>query len=118
LIEAHLDVRFDNEPWPKETYTIHLICLRRLYISHLEILRYLIAPALQDLTIRVFQHELLLDDVERFMERSLCDIRRFAIRGFPDTPQVTSTLQKFPFIVELGIFIDDASSPAAEWQMT
>ncbi|KAJ7483547.1 hypothetical protein FB451DRAFT_1129456, partial [Mycena latifolia] len=33
LVEARIDITFNNEPWPESPHIIDLICLRRLYVS-------------------------------------------------------------------------------------
>ncbi|KAF7345525.1 F-box domain-containing protein [Mycena venus] len=112
LVEVRIAISFDVEPWPDVRETIDLPYLRRLYVSYPEVLDYLRAPALEGLALWVGKDaDNFLPNVESFLDRSACSVRRFSLRGFPDAHTTTKMLEKIPSITELAITIEysDAS---------
>ncbi|KAJ7691919.1 hypothetical protein B0H17DRAFT_1200775 [Mycena rosella] len=106
LVDARIEIAFDIEPWQQHGDIITLPCLRRLYVSHTGVLRYLRTPALQDIGFfrREDDHDLLLR-LDPLLVRSTCHLRRFCFRGSPDLRGVSEILQKYPSITELAIMI-------------
>ncbi|KAJ6568418.1 hypothetical protein DFH09DRAFT_1363119 [Mycena vulgaris] len=105
LVEARIEILFDEEPWPEPGETIALLRLRRLYVSDASILDYLTTPALQELTLytRGGGDPGLHHPLESFFVRSACNLRRLCFRGTPNAYQVRDTIRKFPCITELAI---------------
>ncbi|KAJ7693193.1 hypothetical protein B0H17DRAFT_1200014 [Mycena rosella] len=50
LVDAHISLALDDGPWLEQADSIGLEQLRRLFVSHSEILTYLKAPALKELS--------------------------------------------------------------------
>ncbi|KAJ6530794.1 hypothetical protein DFH09DRAFT_1044749 [Mycena vulgaris] len=108
LVQARVDVKFDEGPWPPFSQVVALLHLRQLYVSRVDILTYLRAPALQEITI---QHTLnddptLLRHLEAFIGRSGCTLRRLCLRSSPGANVTTQILRKYPSVTELGIVIN------------
>ncbi|KAJ7648296.1 hypothetical protein DFH06DRAFT_574628 [Mycena polygramma] len=105
LVEARISIAFDPEPWPDFKEITDLIFLRRLFISHAEILDYLTTPHLEELAI-----DLLADEPAGFINRLLassCPLRILTLAGGPTLHPMTEILRNFPSIVELRIaFLD------------
>jgi hypothetical protein len=105
LVEAHIRVDFDDEPWPASNEPIDLSGLRRLYVSHLEILDFLKAPILEGLVFWVERDDLsdILLILEAFVDRSACLLRRLYLKGSPDSHATTHILRSLPSVIELVI---------------
>ncbi|KAJ7483458.1 hypothetical protein FB451DRAFT_1555422 [Mycena latifolia] len=106
LVEARIMINFDTEPWPEQVDIIGLLHLRRLYVSLPETLRYLRTPALQEVAFRIYEDGSdpdLFSDIESFVVRSACNLRRVCFKGVPDTPTISDILHKAPSITELAI---------------
>ncbi|KAJ6458412.1 hypothetical protein C8R47DRAFT_1328241 [Mycena vitilis] len=105
LVEARISIAFDPEPWPNFKEITDLIFLRRLFVSHAEILDYLNTPHLEELAI-----ELLADERAGFIDRLLassCSLRIVTLAGGPTLQPMTEILRNFPSIVELRVaFLD------------
>ncbi|KAJ7498105.1 hypothetical protein B0H11DRAFT_2383026 [Mycena galericulata] len=117
LVEARVRVNFDNtDPWPDSGETIQLLHLRRLDVSHVEILDYLSTPVLEDAALNCTEEEdtdfytLLVT----FLIRSSCPLRRLCIRGSPDPHAAAAVLQKISSVTELAILITNAASQETE----
>ncbi|KAJ7706735.1 hypothetical protein B0H17DRAFT_1001168 [Mycena rosella] len=109
LVEAHIYVVFNDLPWP-DSDEINLLLLRRLFISHSEILEYLMAPAIQELAYAVREDEgpdPLLLHLEAFVERSGCRLRRLCLVGKPTADTAVGILRRILSVSELGIITDD-----------
>jgi hypothetical protein len=118
LVEAYVVVSFDYDPWPVDPTTpetIPLAHLRQLYMSDVNVLRYLKAPALEELAFRYpeYPEDTPASDFLRFFQpffdRSGCPLRRLCLQGFPEADGTTQILGKLPFITELVIMIDEAN---------
>ncbi|KAJ7693336.1 hypothetical protein B0H17DRAFT_1059790 [Mycena rosella] len=109
LVQARIDVKFDaDEPWPDHSNaddSLRLRRLRRLYLSHPGILNYLTTPALQAIYVGIEDDEEPIDFLEPFLIRSLCNLTRLCLAGFPNSHQLTGILRKVPSIVELEILV-------------
>ncbi|KAJ7691952.1 hypothetical protein B0H17DRAFT_1062243 [Mycena rosella] len=106
LVEARISINFDEEAWPEQEAILDLSRLRRLYVSHTNIFNYLRTPALQELACNFWRddpNQLLLPDLDRFLIRSACNLRRVCLRGSPDVPTSSEILQKYPSVTELMI---------------
>ncbi|KAJ6552819.1 hypothetical protein B0H19DRAFT_1377617 [Mycena capillaripes] len=109
LIEARIIVQFDFEPWPALAETIELPCLRRLFVSNLEILEYLRFPVLEKFAGDVHASD-LLKLVEPALALSQCPLHHLCLNGHFDARTTVEVLQKFPSITDLAILIN---TPAA-----
>ncbi|KAJ6530824.1 hypothetical protein DFH09DRAFT_1284992 [Mycena vulgaris] len=113
LVEASVFVRFDNEePWPEDAEIINLMCLQRLFVSHPEVMRYLKAPALHAISIRVIQSEEPIHHLEPFLLRSSCNLRTLGLQGSPNSLQVVAILRQVPSIITLGILVEQLDASA------
>ncbi|KAJ6471862.1 hypothetical protein C8R45DRAFT_874684 [Mycena sanguinolenta] len=105
LVEAR--IRFENydDPQPE---LIDLPHLRRLRLSNPKALDNIRAPALEELSFWVppIQPPDVLA-VQAFVDHSACPLRRLSLGGFPDAQTTIQMLQKFAFITELVVIIDD-----------
>ncbi|KAF7371151.1 F-box domain-containing protein [Mycena sanguinolenta] len=112
LIEARL--RFENYDEP-QAELIDLLHLRRLRLSNPKALDNLRAPALEELSFWVPPNQPPdVQAIQAFTDRSACPLRRLSLGGFPDAQTTIQMLQKFAFIIELVIIIDD---PDAEQEI-
>ncbi|KAJ7777068.1 hypothetical protein B0H16DRAFT_1504237, partial [Mycena metata] len=105
LIEARILVDFpDNEDWRNCREVLDLTCLRRLFVSHAEILKFLRVPVLEEITIDFDEGAgpEILRDLQSVVSRSSCILRRLCLWGF-DLWTTTEILRQFPSIVELAI---------------
>jgi hypothetical protein len=100
-IEARLDIRFDEHPWPNSSETIGLLYLRRLYVSKSGTLKYFKAPVLQELALRYGGTD-LLSPIHSLLDRSSCSLRRLCLRN-PTAHITTKILQTFSSITNLTI---------------
>jgi len=110
LIEARIELIPEEEPWPVPDETIDLPYLRRLYVSHPQVLGCLKAPALEGLATWVNQDDTADILLESFFERSPCPLRRLSLQGFPDAHTTTKMLQRVPSLTEFGITIHESEA--------
>ncbi|KAF7345590.1 ABC protein [Mycena venus] len=110
LVEAHIDVDFDDEPWPDPVELIDLPYLRRLWVSYSNILDYLKAPSLEEIAVFLEGDECreTLLHLDPFVARSSCSLRALSIKGLPTTASL-EILRKYPSIVKFALVIADAS---------
>ncbi|KAJ7483493.1 hypothetical protein FB451DRAFT_1393596 [Mycena latifolia] len=117
LIEARIDISFDDDPWPVSDEPIDLSLLRRLYVSHADVLRYLKVPLVQDLAYALDGDE-GPDDLPRHLEpfvvRSGCTLRRLCLHGTPVPSIAVEILRKLPSVSELAIITADAEDAACK----
>ncbi|KAJ6503737.1 hypothetical protein C8R45DRAFT_571301 [Mycena sanguinolenta] len=105
LQQARITRDFDlTLPWPEPGEPIHLLHLRRLYVSHPEILNYLAAPVLEGLAIKGDDG---IAHVDPFLTRSSCPVRRLSITGLPDVQSTAVILQQHHSITALAIMVRD-----------
>ncbi|KAJ6580787.1 hypothetical protein B0H19DRAFT_484905 [Mycena capillaripes] len=108
LVEARIDIEYDDAPWPESVETINLLHLRRLFISDLGVFDYLKAPILEELALLVRQtdnpHVLHLFDP--FLERSTCHLRRLYLQMWPYTETAIKMVQR-SYVTEIVISIHD-----------
>ncbi|KAJ7735011.1 hypothetical protein B0H16DRAFT_1765526 [Mycena metata] len=110
LVEARIYVNFDNdEPWPDVEAPIHLPRLRRLYVSHAEVLDYLVAPALEEIAFWSTEDIKTQSCFGSFVDRSGCTLRRLVLEGDVEAVTVARLLKVTTSIVELVII---STSPA------
>jgi hypothetical protein len=110
LVEAHITVNFDLEPWPAPNDPIRLSHLRGVYVSNPEILDHLVAPSLEGLALAPVHDETaseVLSHLEAFVDRSGCHLQKLYCRGLPDPDTTTRILQKFTSITELVMESND-----------
>ncbi|KAF7373084.1 hypothetical protein MSAN_00516200 [Mycena sanguinolenta] len=81
---------------------INLPLLKRLYVSHAEILEDLKAPSLTELAVCGGPS----DYWEDFLLQSSCSLRRLCIEGMPDTYDTVKILEQFSSITELAVKIN------------
>ncbi|KAJ6471905.1 hypothetical protein C8R45DRAFT_1217876 [Mycena sanguinolenta] len=107
LVEAHVDVhvRFGNESWLDTDEIIDLPELDRLYISKLEVLRYIRTPVLQGLALSLTSRDPtpVVSELMSFLSRSSCTLRRLCICQ-PCEPDIAiAILKTTPSLIELRI---------------
>ncbi|KAJ7442464.1 hypothetical protein FB451DRAFT_110236 [Mycena latifolia] len=116
LVQARIDIP-EDESLEDGGEIIELLLLEHLYVSQAESLRYLRAPAVEDLG-----HYIVEDDepdfiphLEAFVVRSNCTLRRICLQGTPPARATAEILRKFPSISELAIIAND---PDQDWDTT
>lgn len=97
LVEAHILITFDDEPWADPRPAIDLMCLQRLYVSHAEILNHLRASALTDAAIYLSRGE---DTIQPFIVRSGCIL---CLERSLTAYISTDVLPKDPFIMTMTV---------------
>ncbi|KAJ7155805.1 hypothetical protein C8R46DRAFT_434030 [Mycena filopes] len=114
LVEVRISIAFDDEPWPAVTQVIHLPSLRRLYVSHPEMLAFLIAPALDEIALESWlgDGEEIQSNFRPFVERSRCTLRRLCLHGGVEAATLSHLLKGTTTITELAILRSIA--PGAE----
>ncbi|KAJ6465183.1 hypothetical protein C8R47DRAFT_50137 [Mycena vitilis] len=114
LIEARIEIDFDDDPWPETAEIINLRHVQRLYSSHVEVLLFLRVPLLEALAIWVPPHDTnpLPAAIQSFVYRSACPLRRLSLRGYPDADVTCKILHGCSSITELIIVA--ANSDAEE----
>ncbi|KAF8211003.1 hypothetical protein K438DRAFT_1808618 [Mycena galopus ATCC 62051] len=108
LVEAHIKVELDHEPWP-DSEPIDLPRLRGLYSSHPWILNYLKAPALEELAFLVDREDMAnnsLGHLEIFLGRLAGPLRRLCLQK-ANAHTIAQILGKFSFVTELVLMISD-----------
>ncbi|KAJ7036645.1 hypothetical protein C8F04DRAFT_1095217 [Mycena alexandri] len=106
LVEARISVDFeDAEDWRNFCEILDLTCLRRLFVSHSEILKFLWAPVLEEIAVDFDEDEgpEFMSGLQSVVSRSSCILRRLCLWGFANLQTTTEILQQFPSIVELAI---------------
>ncbi|KAF7371183.1 F-box domain-containing protein [Mycena sanguinolenta] len=107
LVEAHIDVRFGNESWLDTRGIIDMPQLDRLYISKLEVLRYIRTPVLQGLALSLTSADQtsVVPELRSFLSRSSCTLRHLCLRR-PCNPDTTiAILKSIPSLIELDIIL-------------
>ncbi|KAJ7138175.1 hypothetical protein C8R44DRAFT_728346 [Mycena epipterygia] len=105
LVQARIQIRFDDESWPESGEIIHVLRLQRLFSSHGDVLTYLSAPVLQEIAFDVPEEgdPNYLFYLDPFVLRSGCILRRLSFSGSPTTDTAAEMLRKYPSIMELAI---------------
>ncbi|KAJ7769162.1 hypothetical protein DFH07DRAFT_291497 [Mycena maculata] len=105
LVEARIVVAFDGEPWSDPNPIADLLCLRRLFVSHLGILDYIRAPALEGIAIYIKDSTWSdgLDPLQSFLLNSKCRPGRLCLKGAPTASAATEILRKIPSVTALSI---------------
>ncbi|KAF8216899.1 hypothetical protein K438DRAFT_1658426 [Mycena galopus ATCC 62051] len=107
LIEAHIWIEFDDEPWPDFVEAIDLVHLQRLYVSNVHVLKHFRLPALEELAVIVgYDAPHLLPSFTSLLDRSSCSLRRLCLRECP-AATVIQLLQTTPSFTELFIVDQD-----------
>ncbi|KAJ7036627.1 hypothetical protein C8F04DRAFT_1257853 [Mycena alexandri] len=86
--------------------------LRRLFVSHTEILEFLKFPVLKEIAIDVGPDENVLTHLEPSLIRSSCSLGMLSFAGCPPADATIQILQKFPSIRELAIIVDTVEDGA------
>ncbi|KAJ6580780.1 hypothetical protein B0H19DRAFT_1112346 [Mycena capillaripes] len=112
LVEARVNIAYDDEPWPDPDQISDLIHLRRLYVSNAEVLNYLKVPVLEELALLVRQAENpdVLQILQTFLDRSPCPLQRLCFHGVPEVHTTSRMLQHLSSITDLAIVIYDANA--------
>ncbi|KAJ7483492.1 hypothetical protein FB451DRAFT_1364403 [Mycena latifolia] len=106
LVDARIDISFENDAWPDSSEPTDLLLLRRLYVSHPNILHYLRTPAVRDITYLLETDEgpgVLLRHLEPFVVRSGCSLQKFCFHGVPVLSVAAEILGKFRSLSELTV---------------
>ncbi|KAJ7609092.1 hypothetical protein FB45DRAFT_1127918 [Roridomyces roridus] len=103
IIEARVVVAFDlDQPWPEPSGpAIDMLHLKRLYVTHIEILDYLRAPSVAELAIdfsTIDGNSAAIDCLEAFLLRSSCRPPQLCVQNFPDVSLTAQILEKYTFI--------------------
>ncbi|KAJ7692135.1 hypothetical protein B0H17DRAFT_547368 [Mycena rosella] len=119
LTGVRIELDPTEESWVAHGDVINLFHLRRLFVSHTEILNCLRAPALTDMAFYHAEDESdpnPLLHLEPFVGRSNCTIRSLSIKGLPTTQITAEILQKYSSITELAIIfhIHDDDAPETD----
>ncbi|KAK7030528.1 ABC protein [Favolaschia claudopus] len=120
LVEAHIAVNYDEDgDWPEppasDDNSLQLTLLKRLYVSHPEILQYITFPTLEEIAL-----ELTVDDVlsvphlSTSVDRSSCTIRSLCVVGCPIP---SSTLVQFPSVTEFRILLNNPEVPSEAFDL-
>ncbi|KAJ6477630.1 hypothetical protein C8R45DRAFT_363612 [Mycena sanguinolenta] len=91
-------------PWPAPGKPIRLLHLRRMFVSHIQCLDYLSAPALESIAFHSRGVE-IQTHFGSFVTRCSCILRRLCIVGLPNTRHVEEILQQ-----HLSITVTDMKS--------
>ncbi|KAK7031754.1 F-box domain-containing protein [Favolaschia claudopus] len=111
LVEAHIAITDPDVPWPYPGEPIILPRLLRLYVSDTEVLDYVETPALVGLAFDAYIGSTdVSPHLAPFFDRSRCRPSRLSLPGFPDAHVTSQMLQKFPFITDLFLLIEEADA--------
>ncbi|KAJ7623813.1 hypothetical protein FB45DRAFT_926828 [Roridomyces roridus] len=110
LIEARI-LLAGSPDWSDHRGVIDMLNLQRLYVSHVEFLSYLWAPALAEVASCVDSEEPLYISFNALFRRSSCAPRRLCLRGLPDPRATARILKEYPSITNL-ILIFSATGDA------
>ncbi|KAJ7605291.1 hypothetical protein FB45DRAFT_1069411 [Roridomyces roridus] len=112
LIEARINVMFQDDPWPNPSDTvIDMLHLRRLFVTDVNILRILRAPALDGIGIDTAPGEELdvTRELDAFLVRSSCTPRRLCLSGSPEATTTAAVLNKHICISSCVLVFDQAT---------
>ncbi|KAJ6503759.1 hypothetical protein C8R45DRAFT_973661 [Mycena sanguinolenta] len=108
LHEVRILRRFDHGvAWQGAREPIHLAHLRTMYLTNVECLDYLTAPALQNIAFATPKSVDVRRYLDPFIARSSCVLRRLCIAGLPDMQCVEQVLNQYPSITEFALWIID-----------
>ncbi|KAF7345677.1 hypothetical protein MVEN_01587500 [Mycena venus] len=113
LVEAHISIKFDEEPWPPTTLeTIDLPSLRRLYITAAKVVDYIRVPVLDDLVLacRGPDESFIVSALQSLITRSSCSLRCLCFTTWSDVPTAVTILHDTPSIIELRIIVTQFNS--------
>ncbi|KAJ7457187.1 hypothetical protein B0H11DRAFT_2063165, partial [Mycena galericulata] len=116
LVEVHIHIGFDDEPWPETGDMVNLPCLRHLFVSSPIALDYLIAPALEEIAIETpnCHRSDFLPCLQSFLVRSACVIRRLCLVGYAPPSAITEILRKHSSVLALMVIIHEAGVKTAQ----
>ncbi|KAJ7071579.1 hypothetical protein C8F01DRAFT_441104 [Mycena amicta] len=117
LVELRLETS-ESAPFAGDSgEIIELLHLRRLYVSTVDVLDYIKAPALEEIAfhlgseLNVWRNGAADDDsgdvdlilhLDPFVNRSLCTLRRLILLGSPHAHRFSEILRQYPSIVSLA----------------
>ncbi|KAJ7654674.1 hypothetical protein DFH06DRAFT_1329932 [Mycena polygramma] len=123
LVEARVNICFDEEDWPDPGEKIELLFLRRLYASHSRVLTFLHFTLLEEISLNLYDNDFDtpqnavgpadLADLESSLMDSSCSLRKLCFQGCSDAHLIAALLQKLCSVVDFAIITD---SPAASEQ--
>ncbi|KAF7336355.1 F-box domain-containing protein [Mycena venus] len=117
LIEARIIISFDNDPWPNPDGSgiIDLTSLRRLCVTHPDILNYIRTPRLEEIAVHFAKEEekALPTYFVSILSRSRCPLRKLCLVGEPAAHPTADILRNIPSIVELSIIISPRAADTA-----
>ncbi|KAJ7605288.1 hypothetical protein FB45DRAFT_1069409 [Roridomyces roridus] len=98
-----------EESWPNASGpTLDLSHLRRLYVSHAEILDYIRAPGLDAIAVWVDQPTGVAARLDSFLIRSSCTtLRRLYFNSIPHVSTTAEILKKYPSITSLVLSLGE-----------
>ncbi|KAJ7609013.1 hypothetical protein FB45DRAFT_845586 [Roridomyces roridus] len=109
IIEARVMVAYDlDQPWPKPSDpAIDMLHLKRLCVTHVEVLDHLRAPSLAEIAINLSStDENPVDHLDPFFLRSSCAPPRFCVEDSPGLSITERILTKFTFITSFTVLSD------------
>ncbi|KAJ7147734.1 hypothetical protein C8R43DRAFT_1069506 [Mycena crocata] len=113
LVEAHIDIDFDFDfEARRDSDIVNSPCLRRLFVSNTDILKYLKVPSLEEIGLDLPARQVdpnVMGHLEAFVGRSSCTLRTLALRGSPNHITAATILEKYPSITKLAIVLEGAS---------
>ncbi|KAJ6465180.1 hypothetical protein C8R47DRAFT_1326523 [Mycena vitilis] len=113
LIEAHIEISFDEDSWPEPNGTIDLRHVRRLYVSDIEVLAFLHVPLLEDIALMFEDGGPNPTPLVSFLNRSRCPLRRLTVKGHPDAHITSDILRRITCITELVILSTEVTATNA-----
>ncbi|KAJ7604080.1 hypothetical protein FB45DRAFT_1083398 [Roridomyces roridus] len=119
IIEAGIRVSYDlDQPWPEPSDpVIEMLQLKRLYVTHVEVLDHLRAP-LAEITVNLASRDKNpVDHLDPFFPRSSCTPRRFCVEDLPAVPITEEILEKFAFITAFTLLSNNIKTVNAHLSM-
>ncbi|KAJ7173355.1 hypothetical protein C8R46DRAFT_946056 [Mycena filopes] len=107
LVEARITFDLDDNGLDGREI-VNLNCLRRLFVSHAEILQLLRFPVLEEITIEIgaaAEGPSMQRALQSAISHSSCVLRRLCFWGLPLPSLVTEILGQFPSIVDFAAII-------------
>lgn len=126
LVEARINICFDDMDWLDPDDRIELLHLRRLYVSHSRVLTFLKLSLLEELSLSLYdialdppQNTVIPDDddggladLESSLMSSSFFIRRLCFTGCSNPHRIAVLLQKYSSIVEFAIITHTLTASA------
>ncbi|KAF7371143.1 hypothetical protein MSAN_00749700 [Mycena sanguinolenta] len=108
LVEAHIRVQDNNDPWLDSREIIVLSSVRHLYASQPKALDYIQTPALEDLSIPLGISS--CPTIDSFLARSSCALRSLCISDRPEfgAHETLAVINNIPSLIELRFIVSNS----------